>query len=352
MYTPEFLVGYVQAKVGQLRTITHRLGTRHDFTTRELGYIQQEIMDIDVEVHVQAKMINDDAIRPKMLEYSKIYVIAEELFTRREKEAKAAEAMAAPPPAESPPIQFGEVNMAMYEDKKEEVPVAKPPSIDDNAGAALEIGSELEIYASDNEEPMPLECLSTITVTRGYQPVQFPRPKKEENEPVASTSKESVPGKEGLREVARAELNRRRANEPSSSQSVQSHRSHASYVSSKQETFTRPVTGRAYPPIQRTMPTTISRKDPNIIGMSEIFVHPPQNAHICPICVGKHKMYRCTTMLRAGLQERWFRALRAGVCLNCLIRGHSSFTCISVGACRKCTCRHNSILCPKNPKNE
>lgn len=122
------------------------------------------------------------------------------------------------------------------------------------------------------------------------------------------------------------------------------------YVSSKQETFSAPVMGRAYPPIQLTPPVALCRRDPSIIGKSELFVHPPQPASICPICPGaQHKLFRCPRMLRADLQERWFRALRAGVCLNCLMRGHSSFTCYNGEACIKCKCRHNSILCPKNP---
>lgn len=121
------------------------------------------------------------------------------------------------------------------------------------------------------------------------------------------------------------------------------------YVSSQQEKFTAPVSGRAYPPVQVTPPVALSRRDPSIIGKSELFVHPPQPASICPICPGaQHKLFRCPKMLRADLQERWYRALRAGVCLNCLMRGHSSFTCYNGEACIKCKCRHNSILCPKN----
>lgn len=128
--------------------------------------------------------------------------------------------------------------------------------------------------------------------------------------------------------------------------------SRSTYVSSKQEVFRGPVTGRVFPPFARSSPMEISRRDPSIIGLSEIFIHPPQSAQVCPVCKGNHKMYRCTTMLREGLQDRWFRALRAGVCLNCMIRGHSSFTCKNVGACSKCGVRHNSILCPQNPNNQ
>lgn len=127
----------------------------------------------------------------------------------------------------------------------------------------------------------------------------------------------------------------------------------SAYVAAQQETFSAPISGMKYPPVRMTLPTPISRRDPSLIGMSEIFVHPPAAANICPISPGgHHKLFRCKTMMRSSLVERWYRALKAGVCLNCMLRGLSSFSCRSEGACVKCGSRHNSILCPRNPKNE
>lgn len=60
----EFLVGYIQAKMEQIRTIVHRLNSRKDFSLSELDYIKQEILGIDTEVQVQSKMVKDGRIRP------------------------------------------------------------------------------------------------------------------------------------------------------------------------------------------------------------------------------------------------------------------------------------------------
>lgn len=326
-----------------------------DFSARELEHTRVELDEINSDIRTQSKMVKDDRIRPKMIEFERLMKGAERQRLRRVNAIGNKEPRCTPT---EDAIQFGSVNASMLAGR----------------GSPQELATgTLSPYASENEESLPLELYSTIRPTRSFEPMSFqPSTSNQTSErPTAVTSS---------REDLRFELNQRRvaaqclsAYHKKQSGDVHDHggpsrnkeqrrnpdrdwddttsqMSRASYVS-KQEVFTGPVTGRAFPPFARESPVQISRNDPNIIGISEIFIHPPKDAHICAICNGKHRAYRCTTMLRIGLQERWFKALRAGICLNCMIRGHSSFACKSVGACQRCGCRHNSILCPRNPNN-
>lgn len=369
--TTEFLVGYIAGKMEQTRKIVYKLEMEVELTPRELENMEAELREIHVKVQFQAKLIKDERVRPKMKEFQALMANAEARRANRLKGIKAAETDS---PSE---LQFGQVDRQMLGDAPQQ-----------QVAQVSKEGDTLSIYASDNEEEFPLELLSVVQPTRSFQPTAFPSA----TEPVAGTSQQSdlrdqlnkgktigcygvqigndedrmasqpmeqTHGDAPMERTRNASQfrNVRVANRSRSNNNrmqiddTASVASQASYVSSQQERFTVPVWGRAFPPIALSPPVQISRSDPAIIGISEIFVHPPRPANICPLCTGKHKLHRCTTMLRSGLLERWYRALRAGVCLNCLLRGHSSFRCMSVGNCGRCGVRHNSVLCPKNPNN-
>lgn len=103
------------------------------------------------------------------------------------------------------------------------------------------------------------------------------------------------------------------------------------------------------PPVCLSAPINLSKKDDRIIGMAEMHMQSRNNSLKCPKCKdADHKLIHCNYFMRAGLLERWYIALTKGVCLNCLIRGHTSFTCMNQG-CRRCQVRHNSKLCPRCP---
>lgn len=346
-YTAEFLVGYICSKMEQLRSILHRMDECDNLTLSELEHICNEVQGVDADVQIQAKLVkDDDLIKSKMIEYKKLVTRAELLRRERVQKLEASqEKRKAAMPSDG-------VNMATKAD------AVVPREIN---------AEELEIYISDNDEPMPMP--STIRPSRTFRPVEFGRPTQGESDdqPIASTSRQA-----DLRDqLARGRAHRRggvQIREPSRTgqRNKDDERSRsslgrgrvtlskvpsASYVSSAQERFSTAVRGRTYPPFARAPLVPLVRKDPSLIGRSEVFIHPPTRASICPLCPnGKHRMYRCTTMLRAGLQERWYRTLKAGVCLNCMIHGHSHFACSNDGACFRCGCRHNSILCPKNPR--
>lgn len=133
--------------------------------------------------------------------------------------------------------------------------------------------------------------------------------------------------------------------------SAQSRSSIDSYVSTRQSHFSRAQRGVPMPPVLDRLPYVINRLDFDLIGRSEVYVRPPGTVHGCPMCGADHRMIRCDQFTKLTLRERWYEALSRGICLNCLRPGHSSFTCIRPGACNRCGCRHNSLLCKRHPAN-
>lgn len=389
--TAEFLVGYIHAKMEQLRLLAHRLQSNHNFTVTELVHMSQEILDIDAEVQGQSRTVDDERVNPKMSEYYALYHLAQRLIKERRAAMlplhSSSNARTVQPAGvnNEPPIT---VSIAAVTTLNPEASPFQPaaqavPSDPANlpvSPAHTSVG--LEIYASDGEESIPLEYLSKVNMTSTFRPIVFDS--EGDRSPVNQSrrwadedrdqhfsgkrqktvrppeQRRTPPSQEPRRTPPLSEQRRQLSSRPGSgrssvrtSQTSWTPSGHPSYTSSRQESFRGTVSGLTYPPFCRQLPYSISKKDSGLIGRSEIYVHPPTDPHICPICPnGKHKLYRCTTFIRDGLLMRWYRALRAGVCLNCLIRGHSSFTCINVGACMRCQQRHNSQLCPKNPHNQ
>lgn len=87
-----------------------------------------------------------------------------------------------------------------------------------------------------------------------------------------------------------------------------------------------------------TMPSAQSRQSTNPRGK------------FCIYCeVTSHNIFHCDYFdgLIIPAKERYLRD--EGRCFNCFLR-HSMEPCAQ-GECRKCNVKHNSMLCPKNPKN-
>lgn len=103
-FTAEFLVGYIQAKLEQLRSIVYRMESRRNFSAQELGYIRKEILDIDLEIQTQSKLVKDERINPKVKEYVALLDMAEKLWEKREGECGACGGVVKQPIAAS--IQF------------------------------------------------------------------------------------------------------------------------------------------------------------------------------------------------------------------------------------------------------
>lgn len=379
-YTAEFIVGCIHSEMEQLRRLINRLETRFDFTRVDLEHMRLEINEIEDDIRTQVRMIEDKRVQPKFKEFEKLLSMVREARLEYLDEIEANDGR------RPSPLQFGEVTMSMLNAKP-----ARQPS-----------KAELKMYDSDNEEDVPLEFLSTIKTTPAYQPISFRLGSREDavaapkastsrqagsrhhrgsgNAPVLydlsyrndrrqndsptdtscaskSTEESSRTGESRTRENCRTRESRAenrhekgRNEGAAASKPPASGSSRYSYVSQPQEQFARPVSGCAYPPFGTKPPVDLVRNNPDLIGSTEVYVRRPTRPDICPLCPGgKHRMHQCKTFLRAGLQERWYIALKAGVCLNCLIHGHSHFTCKDVGACFRCKRRHNSKLCPHGP---
>lgn len=355
-----------------MREIVHRLDDQRDFTEGQLIDIGVSIVRINVDIAAQRRWITDGRLNENssrgpinMQEYDRLYAMAIRGWGEARTNAGVNIELPRPP---SPPIQFGDININEYVNERRPVferlgQVREEPDDD-----------SLSIYASDNDEPFPLSRMSVLNPSSTFQPVQFEAPASPE-EPVAGPSHQEEDAEERrLRRIAREQVEARRREEQRSSQFVKgrasepprsersrselnsndgapSQASFASYVSAPQQPHSAPLTGVTYPPMHERCPKNLARNDPNLVGMSEIYTRRPSPAKICPQCYGYHRLFHCTAFDRMGLQMRWYRALKMGVCLYCFRTGHSSFTCDNPGCCIRCGTRHNSKLCPNNRKN-
>lgn len=67
------------------------------------------------------------------------------------------------------------------------------------------------------------------------------------------------------------------------------------------------------------------------------------NQIMCNYCKKGHTIYNCQEFLKLPIDERWKKVKSLKLCSNCLRIGHSKETC-SIGSCRKCRNRHNTLL--------
>lgn len=73
----------------------------------------------------------------------------------------------------------------------------------------------------------------------------------------------------------------------------------------------------------------------------------------CKLCGGNpHPLYRCRQFMELNLKQRKAKVRELDVCFNCLSPNHRVADC-SRDPCGRCeTKKHNSLLCPENPKNK
>lgn len=373
-----FRAGFISARMADLWSILDQLRSAASISPTEMQSIRERIASIDVNVRMHHRDIDDPLVRPKLREYDELLEMTFGYLARREandgRQVPETEAMR----------------------------------------AARLRKDDLDMYASDGTHEIPIERMSVVTVTPrfrpisaadlrakldrqragetlwGYEPQDSQAPGnagRESNLPRSRNEPQREAPARRLVPIGDANANqslyggvrfrwsydrdqseargRSRSRQQQCNQTSQSHDSstssstysrsslsHASYESSRQEVFSRPRNRVTFPPMGTELPHEIRRDDPNIVGMSELYVHHPTGDRSCPLCPEMHRMIRCPVLLQSGLVLRWFRALRAGVCLNCLRRGHSSFTCYTEGACKQCGVRHNSLLCPRHPLNK
>lgn len=227
--------------------------------------------------------------------------------------------------------------------------------------------SKLERDASGNVEEIPITRRSLLKCPENYQPITFSNESRTSRN-VNPFSRERRDDVENRRKEfswggvyhPRAQQEERMSiqNTTRESDAVRNWNVKRPYVWAKQTPARGPVWGVPYPPMAHARPMTIElkRNDPEIIGMAEIWTQKVGNhdAKKCAPCQfqGNHRMYGCTALQREGIQLRWYYALKCGVCLNCLMIGHSSFTCKDQGCCKYHGTRHSTFLCEGSFKNQ
>ncbi|XP_062538341.1 uncharacterized protein LOC134206628 [Armigeres subalbatus] len=64
----------------------------------------------------------------------------------------------------------------------------------------------------------------------------------------------------------------------------------------------------------------------------------------CDFCGGSHRNYQCSTFTSLPTSQKREKVRSAGLCYNCLRKGHLTRSCSSSKSCRKCNARHHTIL--------
>lgn len=335
-----FLVGYIRARMAHLRGLVTAMEQDDVINVQRMG---KELHEINVDVQTQARMCRDKDIETVMVEYRSLARMARERY-----ESLLARS--------DSPTQGFDPNQPSTSNAAGAIPKKKKKKNKKKKSKKPFEPEDLDGYRTDNSDPMPVELLAPFIPAQNFQPDNFDADDlrhqlSTRGRRSASVTARRSPEPEASSTIRSAVFYPARG---SGTRSVISNRSMESYVSSIQQVFSRPQIGVPYPPMGWELPdgAILSRNDPDIIGMSELYTSRVATRGLCALCNGKHKMYRCRRFLNAGLQERWYMVLKKGLCLHCLYPRHSSFTCKEPGACTRCGCRHNSLLCPRNPQNQ
>lgn len=384
-------VGYIRGRMDQLADILHRLGMEnYTFRRSEVIKILEEVHRTRLAIQSNVYVTQNEEARQILTSY---VAMARSIYDRA---AELLDTLGGSAGIDLPPRPSIEALELRKKPKQKKKKKKKSNAIDwSKFTFGDEDDEEKDEYATDNEQPMSLQAMSAVYSAPDAEAVPAEdlrarinrsqqiraentgrrgRDDDEDDWNRPSTSRapnrympvRNEPDQAGPSQRQQASARVRdgwdqagpshesqRAAQPRSTVSVVSGRSSmstSSYVSQPQEQAYGRQLGVLYPPMARESPVPINRKDKSIIGKAEYYTTVIEHHRKCPLCRGKHKVYRCTMFLRAGLQERWYLILKHGLCLNCLYPKHSSFTCRQDGTCTRCGQRHNSLLCPRHPE--
>ena len=96
----------------------------------------------------------------------------------------------------------------------------------------------------------------------------------------------------------------------------------------------------------QTVPSTTKPKQTIPTKVSPLKIHTVATSitQTCEICGGDHRNYQCTALTNLNPAQKNEKIRRAGVCFNCLRKGHRSKNCPSSKTCHKCQRRHHTLL--------
>ena len=85
-------------------------------------------------------------------------------------------------------------------------------------------------------------------------------------------------------------------------------------------------------------------------GKRQVLASTQSRKDYCNYCKGKHKIYACISFQKLSVPERILAAQSAGLCENCLRKGHLIKDC-TMPHCKKCPENHNTLLHPEGKSN-
>lgn len=426
MNTPEYIAGFIQAKMMDLEDTRDFLDEFEQLTACELRRTATQVQTNNRTIHEQMNALKGnvewEALDKRMAQYERDFndtykYVMRRIDAREAYERAAPVEMTEEPKRDASMLYSGLGNtlamryMASDESllsttDEENTGRATPPAEEDkrvrNPRKKKKLRKEdLDPYATDEDGPMPLECMSivysqrpkltkddlrrrlnqmsandrnqapsvslsatpaVVAMTRRVQTQHRERedspPRARSRSPQASSSgpsssdcrNEPQPStSEAVRthRVFTREMLRQRSppsaevqRSPPRQASLPNPSARQSYVVRQQ--FELPP-GKYEGPTPRFMnacPTRIRQDDPSIVGLTEFYIIRRINYHECPMCGSNHKLIYCEEFARRPLIWRWWFALSNGLCLYCLTMGHSHFTCWS-------TDEHGSNKCPR-----
>ncbi|XP_062713663.1 uncharacterized protein LOC134290521 [Aedes albopictus] len=74
-----------------------------------------------------------------------------------------------------------------------------------------------------------------------------------------------------------------------------------------------------------------------------------QTKEVCHCCNGDHLIYKCGQFKELNVSSRYAKVKQAGLCFNCLRRGHRTVDCNSERSCKSCKRKHHSLLHDDKP---
>ncbi|KAJ8984400.1 hypothetical protein NQ317_003983 [Molorchus minor] len=77
---------------------------------------------------------------------------------------------------------------------------------------------------------------------------------------------------------------------------------------------------------------------------SSLFTNTTNNKLSCPLCNSEHLIYSCPSFISKTPQERYNIVKTNNWCTNCLGSKHGSTKCSSRTMCKRCSCKHHTLL--------
>lgn len=107
----------------------------------------------------------------------------------------------------------------------------------------------------------------------------------------------------------------------------------ATQSSASQPIKPKPTFATSKPPVQKCYASAVNPSKSSVTSTDR-----------CVFCEGQHRNFQCDVLGSLTTAERLEKVRTAGVCFNCLRKGHQSKECPSSNHCKKCQKHHHTLL--------